>query len=326
MSASPTNLAPQPDGVALEYKFVGLSRHLLRQQSEFALAMAINAIRFASGREIRPVRSPIRACPHERPKGLRSLLRLSGRVQRAHRSPGILARDARPAADHRRSAIAAHPAPDLRSGGGLAQQESRRLARFGRKRSPTTAAAGSRQHQDGRQGAGAERKNAFAQSRGRRIGVQRGSWTSCATRSLSSISKSRTCRWRRSPGCWVMGLRPRSRMRSGAGRVARHPPSEANAAVFASALTADLARTVPVDEHGSASGHSSDVKGISTRQIQWAISQANAGARQFPRKSRRGGRKIRGSRACRSRCGSRAQSCRSPFQAECRGRAPRASG
>ena len=50
------NLAPQPDGVALEYKFVGSSRHLLRQQSEFALAMAIDAIRFASGREIRPVR------------------------------------------------------------------------------------------------------------------------------------------------------------------------------------------------------------------------------------------------------------------------------
>ena len=50
------NLAPQPDGVALEYKFAGLSRHLLRQQSEFALAMAIRAIRFATSQEVRPVR------------------------------------------------------------------------------------------------------------------------------------------------------------------------------------------------------------------------------------------------------------------------------
>ena len=71
------SLAAQPDGIALEYKLVGLSRHLIRQQSEFALAMAIKAIRLASGREIQPVRSPIRACPHERPKGLHSLLRLS---------------------------------------------------------------------------------------------------------------------------------------------------------------------------------------------------------------------------------------------------------
>jgi AraC-like DNA-binding protein len=50
------DLAPQPDGIALEYQFVGLSRHLIRQQSEFALAMAIKAIRLASGREIQPVR------------------------------------------------------------------------------------------------------------------------------------------------------------------------------------------------------------------------------------------------------------------------------
>ena len=50
------SLAPEPEGVALEYKFAGLSRHVLRQQSEFALAMTIKAIRFATGQEVRPVR------------------------------------------------------------------------------------------------------------------------------------------------------------------------------------------------------------------------------------------------------------------------------
>ena len=68
-------LAPQPDGVALEYKFVGLSRHLLRQQSEFALAMAINAIRFASGREIQPVRVRF---AHVRRSDLKDFVRFFG--------------------------------------------------------------------------------------------------------------------------------------------------------------------------------------------------------------------------------------------------------
>ena len=69
------NLAPQPDGVALEYKFVGLSRHLLRQQSEFALAMAISAIRFASGREISPVRVRF---AHVRTRQLKDFVRFFG--------------------------------------------------------------------------------------------------------------------------------------------------------------------------------------------------------------------------------------------------------
>jgi len=68
-------LAPQPDGVALEYKFVGLSRHLLKQQSEFALAMAINAIRFASGREIQPVRVRF---AHVRTSDLKDFVRFFG--------------------------------------------------------------------------------------------------------------------------------------------------------------------------------------------------------------------------------------------------------
>ena len=69
------NLAPQPDGVALEYKFVGLSRHLIRQQSEFALAMAIKAIRLASGREVQPVRVRF---AHVRTSDLKDFIRFFG--------------------------------------------------------------------------------------------------------------------------------------------------------------------------------------------------------------------------------------------------------
>ena len=68
-------LVRQPDGVALEFKFVGLSRHLLRQQSEYALAMAIKAIRLASGQEVRPARVRI---AHVRSIGLRDFVRFFG--------------------------------------------------------------------------------------------------------------------------------------------------------------------------------------------------------------------------------------------------------
>ena len=68
-------LVRQPDGVALEFNFVGLSRHLLRQQSEYALAMAIKAIRLASGREVRPARVRI---AHVRSIGLRDFIRFFG--------------------------------------------------------------------------------------------------------------------------------------------------------------------------------------------------------------------------------------------------------
>ena len=68
-------LVRQPDGVALEFDFVGLSRHLLRQQSEFALAMAIKAIRLASGRQVRPIRVRF---AHLRTKGLQDFVRFFG--------------------------------------------------------------------------------------------------------------------------------------------------------------------------------------------------------------------------------------------------------
>ncbi len=69
------SLAAQPDGIALEYKLVGLSRHLIRQQSEFALAMAIKAIRLASGREIQPVRVRF---AHVRTSDLKDFIRFFG--------------------------------------------------------------------------------------------------------------------------------------------------------------------------------------------------------------------------------------------------------
>ena len=68
-------LACQADGAALDFKFVGLSRHLLREQSEFALAMAIKAIRSACGREVRPDRVRF---AHVRTSGLQEFVRFFG--------------------------------------------------------------------------------------------------------------------------------------------------------------------------------------------------------------------------------------------------------
>ncbi len=49
-------LAQQAEGFKVEITFVGLSRHLLRHQAEFAVAMAVKAIRAASGYNVRPTR------------------------------------------------------------------------------------------------------------------------------------------------------------------------------------------------------------------------------------------------------------------------------
>ncbi len=49
-------LARQPEGVKVEITFVGLSRHLLRQQTEFGIAMIVKAMRAASGYDVRPTR------------------------------------------------------------------------------------------------------------------------------------------------------------------------------------------------------------------------------------------------------------------------------
>ena len=47
-------LARQAEGFKVEITFVGLSRHLLRQQTEFGIAMLVKAMRAASGYDVRP--------------------------------------------------------------------------------------------------------------------------------------------------------------------------------------------------------------------------------------------------------------------------------
>ena len=49
-------LAQQAEGFKVEITFVGLSRHLLRQQTEFGIAMIVKAMRAASGYDVRPTR------------------------------------------------------------------------------------------------------------------------------------------------------------------------------------------------------------------------------------------------------------------------------
>ena len=49
-------LARQADGFKVEITFAGLSRHLLRQQTEFGVAMTVKAMRAASGYDVRPTR------------------------------------------------------------------------------------------------------------------------------------------------------------------------------------------------------------------------------------------------------------------------------
>ena len=47
-------LARQAEGFKVEINFAGLSRHLLRQQTEFGIAMLVKAMRAASGYDVRP--------------------------------------------------------------------------------------------------------------------------------------------------------------------------------------------------------------------------------------------------------------------------------
>ena len=47
-------LARKAEGFKVEITFAGLSRHLLRQQTEFGIAMLVKAMRAASGYDVRP--------------------------------------------------------------------------------------------------------------------------------------------------------------------------------------------------------------------------------------------------------------------------------
>jgi AraC-like DNA-binding protein len=68
-------LAQQAEGFKVEITFVGLSRHLLRQQTEFGIAMIVKAMRAASGYDVRPTRVRF---AHIRPSGGQEFERFFG--------------------------------------------------------------------------------------------------------------------------------------------------------------------------------------------------------------------------------------------------------
>ena len=68
-------LSPGPKGVALEFAFVGVSPHRVKQNTEFWIALIVKAAREVTGRRIQPVRI---ACAHSRIEDLRQFERFFG--------------------------------------------------------------------------------------------------------------------------------------------------------------------------------------------------------------------------------------------------------
>ena len=68
-------LARQPEGVVVEFNFVGISRHRVRQNTEFGIAVVLKALRDITGRDIRPTRV---ACAHARSADLLEFERFYG--------------------------------------------------------------------------------------------------------------------------------------------------------------------------------------------------------------------------------------------------------
>jgi AraC-like DNA-binding protein len=68
-------LAPDPDGAVLEFAFVGVSPHRVKQNTEFWMAMIVKAAREVTGRRVHPVRV---TCPHSRTEDLRRFARFFG--------------------------------------------------------------------------------------------------------------------------------------------------------------------------------------------------------------------------------------------------------
>jgi AraC-like DNA-binding protein len=68
-------VARDPDGVSVAIDLVGVPRHLVRQRSEFRIAMLVKAMRMASGRDVRPVRVQF---AHVRSSGLQEFSRFFG--------------------------------------------------------------------------------------------------------------------------------------------------------------------------------------------------------------------------------------------------------
>jgi AraC-like DNA-binding protein len=68
-------LAPSPAGATVEFNFVGVSQHRVKQNTEFCLGLIIKAAREVTDRGIRPIRV---ACPHPRTDDLEEFERFFG--------------------------------------------------------------------------------------------------------------------------------------------------------------------------------------------------------------------------------------------------------
>jgi hypothetical protein len=68
-------LVRQPEGVIVEFNYFGISRHRVRQNTEFGIAVVVKAMREITGRDIRPTRM---AYAHVRTADLREFERFFG--------------------------------------------------------------------------------------------------------------------------------------------------------------------------------------------------------------------------------------------------------
>ena len=213
-------LARQAEGFKVEITFVGLSRHLLRQQTEFGIAMLVKAMRAASGYDVRPTGVKF---AHIRTGDVQEFRRFFGCVSslarrrinwssRTKHSPFRSSRETRSCwiccvGSARRLRERARPLQ--------ARTAPRSRTRFSgccpkvgltRKPSPRRSPSAPERCRAG------YRKKELPSPR---------SLTNCGAASRSNISKTRALRRRRSRGCWAMRARPRSITPSGDGRAAR---------------------------------------------------------------------------------------------------------
>ena len=124
-------LAQQAEGFKVDITFVGLSRHLLRQQTEFGIAMIVKAMRAASGYDVRPTGVKF---AHIRTGDVQEFRRFFG-CSVEFGAPadqlGVLERNLRSTANHRRPASAGYAASVLRGGCANTQDRPRLTTRFG---------------------------------------------------------------------------------------------------------------------------------------------------------------------------------------------------
>ena len=155
-------LKRSPEGVVVEFDFLGLSRHRVSQNAEFGIAVIMKALREAAGRNISPTKA---AFAGGRNSDLREFERFYG-------CPSSSAR--RPIASHsrtRRSPCRLSPkigicsetsSAHLRCGGERTRDAERHASRRRRERSAKAAAARQGAEAGDREGAGDEHANVLA--------------------------------------------------------------------------------------------------------------------------------------------------------------------